>query len=118
MTDDDTDALPTTGSSDHRELTPPTDPIEVLRREITRAHYEDRGTGVESPFIHTLDRTSIAAQAMAGILSRVDGKLPIQTGDIDRFVAGAASLAVKAADALIKELRHQELSRNNRSESP
>lgn len=63
-------------------------------------------------------REVIAAQAMAGILARVDGKLPIQTGDIDRFVAGAASLAVKAADALIKELRNQELSRNNQSESP
>ena len=63
-------------------------------------------------------REVIATAALSGILSRVDGKLPIQAGDIDRFVAGAASLAVKAADALIKELRHQEVSRNNRSESP
>ena len=67
-----------------------------------------------SPNVYPLDRrTQIATAALSGILSRVDGKLPVQAGDIDRFVAGAASLAVKAADALIKELSH-----NNRSESP
>jgi hypothetical protein len=49
-------------------------------------------------------RTHIAAMAMSALLGRVDGKLPVQVVDQNNWVAGAASLAVKAADALLKEL--------------
>jgi hypothetical protein len=57
-------------------------------------------------------REAIAAQAMAALLSRVDGKLPVQEGDQDRWVAGAANLGVKAADALLKALNDHTSQRN------
>jgi hypothetical protein len=49
-------------------------------------------------------REKIAAMAMSALLSRLDGKLPVQEMDRVRWVGGAAALAVQAADALLLAL--------------
>jgi hypothetical protein len=50
-------------------------------------------------------REHIAAQAMSALLGRGEFKaIPVQETDQNSYVAGAARLAVKAADALLKAL--------------